>query len=159
MTHFHRSSSGSLVIGADPGTCFWGDVEDVSKYCQEVSKLMAVRKRSAATRTHVPCDFPLLPQPIKAGTRFIDRQKDKRLSLPSWLIYSGWFTTIVVTNHLLVERGTAEVESSLAKDQSSTTMLRKPSKRDISLAPKGLMSQCVVHKLGLTKKAVTFCDD
>ena len=39
-------------------------------------------------------------------------RKDERLSWPSWLICSGWFTPLVVTHQLQVERRTGKVRQS-----------------------------------------------
>ena len=39
-------------------------------------------------------------------------RKDERLSWPSWLICSGWFTPLVVTPQLQVERRTLKVRQS-----------------------------------------------
>jgi len=49
-------------------------------------------------------------------------RKDKRLSWPSWLTCSGWFTHI--SGHPFAAGQAQNSESSPAKDRCSTTVLR-----------------------------------
>jgi len=47
-------------------------------------------------------------------------QKDERLSWPSWLTYSGWFTHISVSGHLSAADQAQDSESTPPKDRCST---------------------------------------
>jgi len=70
---------------------------------------------------HMADDIPPLPQPIKAGTRFINHKRMKGWVGPvGWSVADGLPTT-VVTHQLQVECRTGSLP---AKDQHSTTVLR-----------------------------------
>jgi len=59
---------------------------------------------------------------IPAYYSFYRPRKDKRLSWPSWLTYSGWLTHI--SGHLSAAGPAQDRESSLARDRRSTTVPR-----------------------------------
>ena len=59
---------------------------------------------------------------IPAYYSFYRPRKDERLSWPSWLTYSGWFTHI--SGHPSAAGRAQDRESSPARDRRSTTVLR-----------------------------------